>query len=117
MERITMFLNGTTLLEGRVITDYENLNEDEVPNAELLLLVETEDQYVLQVGERIQVCENYDFDYRGLVDDLSEILKGNAVIDFMAWEFMDTVEAWADVDCDTSYLDLEVKNYFKKLGE
>lgn len=110
-----MSLFGTILLEGRAF-DYD-IYVDGAPRTELLLLVETEDQYVLQVGDRVKVCENYDFDYRGLVDDLTEILENGAVIDFMAWEFMDTVEAWADVDCDTSYLDLEVKNYFKKLGE
>lgn len=115
MERIKLSLFGTILLQGRAFD--HDIYVDGAPRTEVLLLVETEEQYILQVGDRVVACANYDFDYRGLVDELSEIFKNGAVVDFMAWEFMDTVEAWADVDCDTSILDEEVRTYFKKLGE
>lgn len=115
MERINISLIGNVLLEGRAF-DHE-LYVDGVPRTELLLLVETvEDQYVLQVGDHIYTSLNHDFDYRGLVDTLAEVLGDGALIDWCSWEFRDIVNDWIEVECDSAYdIKGEVDNYFESL--
>lgn len=115
MERITMRLVGNILLEGRMF-DYE-LYVDGTPRTESLLLVETVgDQYVLQVGDQVYTSLNHDFDYRGLVDTLAEVLGNGAVIDYCSWEFKDIVNDWLEVGCDSAFdIKGEVDNYFESL--
>ncbi len=113
MENIKITILGTILLEGRAFNN--EIYVDGMPRTELLRLLETFDnQYLLQVGDHIYTSLNYDFDYRGLVDTLAEVLGDGAVIDYCAWEFKEIVSDWLEVGCDSA-LDIqgEVDNYFE----
>lgn len=92
---------GRLLLEGRSVFGSR------------VLLYETEDQFILVIGNEFMVSLNYDFDYRGMVDRLEEELD---VIDWCDMDFGQYVEDWIAVECECPALDEMAQAYYRGLN-
>lgn len=108
METIKLDAEGTLLLEG-----YKLLEDGSA--VDYIALWETEsEQYLLERRGYLMVAEAYDFDYRGLVDELNDHLDS---VSWCAFEILEILEDWEYVGCNCDRIRPLVDSYFRNLGE